>query len=497
MKPKQILLALSLMFFSGFSQGYATPSDAADHTIIEESHVAHAVDESHGGHDSHDDHSPHPLAVLPFVLLLGMIATGPLFYEHFWHKRYPLVAIVLGTIVVVYYVFLLKNTHAPIHALFEYMSFIALVGSLFVVSGGILIEADLESKPMINVGLLVFGAVLANVIGTTGASMLLIRPFIRLNKTRIKPFHIVFFIFIVSNVGGSLTPIGDPPLFLGFLKGVPFFWTLQHAAPYWAFAVIMLSAIFYVLDKRSLRNEPTNTPDSNVANRIQLSGSHNILFLALICGFVFLDPNVIEMPSWAYISYDGGKMSYLREVLMLITLLVGYKLSSKDALQGNEITFEPIREVAFLFIGIFATMMPALDLIRGFAQSETGAKLITTDTLYWGTGMFSGILDNAPTYLNFLSAGMGKYGLNIADKADVLVFLAKPEPMLLAISIASVFFGAMSYIGNAPNFMVKSIAEQNGVKMPSFMGYIIRYSLVYLLPVLILTHFLLKLLTGL
>ena len=493
MKPKQILLALTLLFFSGFTQSYASPSSEAGHDVTEEIHGAHAAEESHG---AHKDHAPHPTAVLPFVLLLGMIATGPLFYEHFWHKRYPLVAVMLGTIVVMYYIFALKNTHAPIHALFEYMSFIALVGSLFVVSGGILIEADLQSKPIINVGLLVFGAVLANVIGTTGASMLLIRPFIRLNKSRIKPFHIVFFIFIVSNVGGSLTPIGDPPLFLGFLKGVPFFWTLQHATPYWAFAVIMLSAIFFVLDTRSLRKENANTIGSQVANSIRISGSHNILFLGLICGFVFLDPNVIDMPSWAYIAYDGGKMSYLREVLMILTLVVGYRLSSKSALQGNEFTFEPIREVAFLFIGIFATMMPALDLIRGFAQSETGAKLITTDTLYWGTGMFSGILDNAPTYLNFLSAGMGKYGLNIADKADVLLFLARPEPMLLAISIASVFFGAMSYIGNAPNFMVKSIAEQNGVKMPSFMGYIIRYSLVYLLPVLILTHFLLKLLTG-
>ena len=143
------------------------------------------------------------------------------------------------------------------------------------------------------------------------------------------------------------------------------------------------------------------------------------------------------MPSWAFVSYHGGKMSYLREVLMLLTLIVGYRMSSKSALKGNEFTFEPIREVAFLFIGIFATMMPALDLIRGFAQSEAGSKLITTDTLYWGTGMFSGILDNAPTYLNFLSAGMGKYGLNIANKADVLEFLARPQPMLLAISIAS------------------------------------------------------------
>ena len=493
MKPKQTLLVISLFVFSGFTQGYATPNPSETQVHADEKSSKHNGDE---GHQAHEDHAPSPLAVIPFVLLLGMIATGPLFYEHFWHKRYPVVAVVLGSLVVMYYILGLKNTHAPVHALFEYMSFIALVGSLFVISGGILIEADLQSKPIINVVLLVFGAVLANVIGTTGASMLLIRPFIRLNKSRIKPFHIVFFIFIVSNVGGSLTPIGDPPLFLGFLKGVPFFWTLTHAAPYWAFAVLLLSIIFFVLDTRSLRHDKTVVADAPVSNRIRLSGSHNIIFLALICCFVFLDPNVIDMPSWAFVSYHGGKMSYLREVLMLLTLIVGYRMSSKSALKGNEFTFEPIREVAFLFIGIFATMMPALDLIRGFAQSEAGSKLITTDTLYWGTGMFSGILDNAPTYLNFLSAGMGKYGLNIANKADVLEFLARPQPMLLAISIASVFFGAMSYIGNAPNFMVKSIAEQNGIKMPSFMGYIIRYSLVYLLPVLILSHLLLKILTG-
>ena len=344
MKPKQILLALALLSFSGITTGYATPNHEGNHTEIEGNHHEHAVDEDHGGHG---DHAPHPIAVLPFVLLLGMIATGPLFYEHFWHKRYPLVAILLGTIVVVYYVFALENTHAPIHALFEYMSFIALIGSLFVVSGGILIEADLQSKPMINVGLLVFGAILANVIGTTGASMLLIRPFIRLNKSRIKPFHVVFFIFIVSNVGGSLTPIGDPPLFLGFLKGVPFFWTLQHAAPYWAFAVLMLSSIFFVLDTRSLRKERVKTEDSQIANSIRISGRHNILFLGLICGFVFLDPNVIDMPSWAYITYDGGKMSYLREVLMMLTLLIGYRLSSKSALQGNEFTLNPFEKLPF------------------------------------------------------------------------------------------------------------------------------------------------------
>ena len=425
MKPKQTLLVISLFVFSGFTQGYATPNPSGTEVHAEEKTSEHNGDE---GHQAHEDHAPSPLAVIPFVLLLGMIATGPLFYEHFWHKRYPVVAMVLGSLVVMYYILGLKNTHAPVHALFEYMSFIALVGSLFVISGGILIEADLQSKPIINVVLLVFGAVLANVIGTTGASMLLIRPFIRLNKSRIKPFHIVFFIFIVSNVGGSLTPIGDPPLFLGFLKGVPFFWTLTHAAPYWAFAVLLLSIIFFVLDTRSLRHDKTVVADAPVSNRIRLSGSHNIIFLALICCFVFLDPNVIDMPSWAFVSYHGGKMSYLREVLMLLTLIVGYRMSSKGALKGNEFTFEPIREVAFLFIGIFATMMPALDLIRGFAQSEAGSKLITTDTLYWGTGMFSGILDNAPTYLNFYRQAWGNMDLTLPIRLTSLSFWQDQNP---------------------------------------------------------------------
>ena len=192
---------------------------------------------------------PAGWSIIPFVLLLLMIATGPLFYEHFWHKNYPLIAVILAAIVVSYYLFGLHNQHGPVHALAEYVQFIALLSGLYIASGGIMIQVDKEAKPMTNVVILLIGAVIANVIGTTGASMLLIRPFIRLNKNRIKPYHIVFFIFVVSNVGGSLTPIGDPPLFLGFLKGIPFFWTLTNNFVPWLIAVIALVVTFYFFDK--------------------------------------------------------------------------------------------------------------------------------------------------------------------------------------------------------------------------------------------------------
>jgi Na+/H+ antiporter NhaD/arsenite permease-like protein len=208
----------------------------------------HSSDQNseHASHEAHESegHEVPGWAVIPFVILLLMIATGPLFYEHFWHHNYPKIAIALAAIVVLYYIFALGDVSHPIHALFEYVQFIALLTGLFVASGGIQIDIDKKSTPMANVAILAIGAIIANIIGTTGASMLLIRPFIRLNENRIQAYHIVFFIFVISNVGGSLTPIGDPPLFLGFLKGVPFFWTLTHHVLAWAFAIVVLWAAF-------------------------------------------------------------------------------------------------------------------------------------------------------------------------------------------------------------------------------------------------------------
>lgn len=467
-----------------FSINAPTYAHASDISTIE--NVAANVGDFDSG-DSIDVTEGHAAAagwtIIPFVLLLAMIATGPLFFEHFWHHNYPKVAVILASIVVLYYVLAIHNVHAPVHAFFEYVQFISLLTGLFVASGGIMISVDKKSTPITNIGLLLIGAIIANIIGTTGASMLLIRPFLRLNKGRIQAYHIIFFIFIVSNVGGALTPIGDPPLFLGFLKGVPFEWTLVHNLPSWIFAIIVLLIVFYFFD---IKNKKVVT-DENRTGKISINGGINFAWLAIVVGAVFLDPNVFDwVPA---IHYDGQKFSYIREIIMLTVAASSYMVADKDMLKKNDFSFEPIKEVAFIFIGIFGTMMPALEMVGNFAQSPEGAAMITHNTLYWGTGLLSGILDNAPTYLNFLAAAMASSGADINSIEQVRQFAAggyeDSTLFLQSISVAAVFFGAMTYIGNGPNFMVKSIAEQLGIKMPSFFGYIIRFSIPILLPIFI------------
>ncbi len=463
-----------------FIQGHDKPGDHAPQDT-------HGVtDAKHGEAEAEHHGAPPAWTVIPFVLLLGMIATGPLFYEHFWHKNYPIIAVSLASLVVIYYLFALQDTHAPVHALAEYVQFIALLSSLYIASGGIMIKVDKKATPMTNVALLIIGAVASNLIGTTGASMLLIRPFIRLNKGRIRPYHIIFFIFMVSNIGGALTPIGDPPLFLGFLKGVPFVWTLSHNIMPWVVALIILAVMFYFFDSRNKDLDLDLEPEIEFTGKTSIVGAKNFLWLAIIIGAVFIDPNVIEgVPA---IVYEGQKFSFIREIIMLSVGFFSFKLADKKAIDGNEFNFEPIREVAFIFVGIFGTMMPALALVSEFAQSETGAALIGPNSLYWGTGFLSGFLDNAPTYLNFLAAALASQGGDISVIANVQDYAAggtydNSVVNLMAISVGAVFFGAMTYIGNGPNFMVKSIAEQTGIHMPSFFGYILRYSIPILLPI--------------
>lgn len=457
-------------------------TDNSQHHGEDEAPITEASENSH--------HGPAGWSVVPFVVLLLMIATGPLFYEHFWHKNYPIIAVALAVIVVSYYLFFLHNQHSPVHAAFEYIQFIALLTGLFVASGGIMIIVDKDAKPLTNVIILALGAVIANIIGTTGASMLLVRPFIRLNRNRIKAYHIIFFIFIVSNVGGSLTPIGDPPLFLGFLKGIPFFWTLTHNFFPWLFAVLILLVVFFLFDRNNKSNYDLDDSDAQAepTGKIALRGSRNFIWLAVIVGAVFLDPNVF--PWVPGIMYEGQKFSFLREIIMLVCAFFSFRFADKHALEGNDFSFEPIREVAYIFVGIFGTMMPALELVSNFAQSDQGVQLISHNTLYWGTGLLSGFLDNAPTYINFLTAAMASTGASINQLSDVVAFASGGYPDsvldLKAISIAAVFFGAMTYIGNGPNFMVKSIAEQVGIKMPSFFGYILRFSIPILMPLLVI-----------
>lgn len=455
------------------------------------------ADTSHTGQDAaqaeaehgeeHDSHGPTPpiWLVIPFIALLVMIATGPLFYPHHWHHYYPRYAILFGSIVAAYYIVGLGTATPVLHAIQEYVAFIALVASLFIAASGIYVKVNARGVPRTNVVLLFCASVIANFIATTGAAMLFIRAYMRLNAGRIRPYHIVFFIFLVANVGGALTPIGDPPLFLGFLRGVPFFWTLFHVWHIWLPTMLLLLLIFYVIDSRNKDRAPDPDPDQPT---ITIEGRKNFAWILVIILSVFIDPNVLP---WVP-SLDFGSVHLpfgIREIIMLSVAVLAYRTADRSCLERNDFNFEPIREVGWLFLGIFATMQPALANIAAFAQNN--ADSLTIDMFYWGTGTLSAILDNAPTYLNFVSAAMGKFGMDVGQPAAVVEFAENMEtsgPFLQAISVAAVFFGAMSYIGNAPNFMVKAIAESNGIDTPSFMGYIVKYAITILLPVYFLVY---------
>ncbi len=418
---------------------------------------------------------PNPIMVIPFVALLLMIATGPLFYKHFWEHNYPKIAIVLGLITSFYYLLVLRDYHSLLHTLAEYISFIALLSSLFVASGGILIKVDRKATPMLNVLFLLFGGVIANIIGTTGASMLLIRPFIKMNKGRIAPYHIIFFIFVVSNVGGALTPIGDPPLFLGFLRGVNFFWFIENIWYIWLPTILLILLVFYFIDSRNTKSDELNE-ETVYTNKFEFKGAKNLVYLLIILISVFIDPGVISwVPSLAPLPFG------IREIIMFSVVFLSYKTADEKILAANEFDFEPIKEVAYLFIGIFATMIPALQLIAH--EARLFGDQLNAGVFYWATGLLSGFLDNAPTFLNFLSAAMGKFNLDVNSQAAVREFVIADAYYLQAISVAAVFFGALTYIGNGPNFMVKSISERAGIEMPSFFAYLIKYALTILVPI--------------
>lgn len=412
--------------------------------------------------------------VVPFALLLLCIALMPLFAAHFWEHHYPKVAVGLGLITAGYYAFVLKDWHPLHHAAAEYVSFMALVGSLFVISGGINIRVKGEATPLVNTLFLFIGAVLANLIGTTGASMLLIRPWIKMNKYRITGFHVVFFIFIVSNVGGSLTPIGDPPLFLGFLRGVPFGWVLAHCWQAWAAAVGVLLAVFFVTDSVNFRRAPKKVSSKQTAEESWLfRGLPNLAWLGVVLGAVFLPKSVQETTVLGVFSVPA--------LVMFAAAMASYFTTRREVHEANDFNFGPVKEVGFLFVGIFLTMIPALQIL----QSGQAVQLTSPLQYYFSTGALSAFLDNAPTYLAFLAAAMGHENLSVDSTADVLRFAAEHAGHLIAISLGAVFFGAGSYIGNGPNFMVKAICEKARVETPSFLGYLFRYSLPILVPILV------------
>jgi len=426
-----------------------------------------------------------PLLIVPFGLLLLLIATMPLTpprLKHLWEHYYPHIAIGLGVLVAAYYLWRIpEGGEAIVHTMTEYFSFITLIGSLFVVAGGIHIKVKGETTPSFNVAFLAIGAIVANFIGTTGASMVLIRPWIRMNKIRVSAYHVVFFIFVVSNIGGALTPIGDPPLFLGYLRGVPFFWLIDHVIVQWLATLALVLAAFYVFDRRSFKHMP-RLLQREVAEEPEtwrFDGLVNVLFLLVIIGAVFLPDRY-----------------FLREAIMIAAAVASYRLTPKQVHQENAFTFGPIKEVAFLFAGIFATMMPALGYLEQHGQEFGFHQPLQ---YYFASGSLSAVLDNAPTYVNFLQlalatasaenpAGFAHLGLNTPDA--VLGLLDAKPLFVIAVSLGSVFFGAMTYIGNGPNFMVKSIAHDAGVHCPTFFGYVFKYSLPILLPILALSGWL-------
>src|ERR1035438_7632661 len=334
---------------------------------------------------------PNPWMILPFGLLLGAIALAPMFSTNWWARHHPKVVYSLGAVTLLYYVLGLHAYQRVLHVGHEYVSFIALIGSLFVVSGGIHINVKGEGTPCTNTLYLFLGALLANLLGTTGASMLLIRPWIRMNKYRITGYHIVFFIFIVSNVGGCLTPVSDPPLFLGYLKGIPFWWVAEHCWPMWAAGVGFLLALFYILDAANYRRtrREGRVQSAETHDQWRFDGLLNIAWLAVILGAVFLN-----------------RPLFAREALMAGAAVGSWFTTRREVHEANRFDFHPIQEVAILFVGIFATMMPALDWLQGNA-GRMGQP--TPALFYWGSGLLSSLLDNAPTYLSFLSAAFGLF----------------------------------------------------------------------------------------
>lgn len=411
----------------------------------------------------------------PFVLLLILVATGPVFFPKQWHKMYPWLVPALGLGVIGY-----QLVHAeyagPVSSVMDYVGFISCVLGLYMASSGIWLDLHLpQATPAINSAILVGGGLLSNLIGTTGASVLLLRPFIRLNQGRLRPFHVVFFIFMVSNVGGSLFFFGDAPLFLGYLQGVPATWTLRHLSAPWVVSMSLLTLIFYWLDSK----EPLLPKKEQLADRaaVELRGKRSFFWLGLMLVTLLLDPGIF---SWVPMLQLAGKnFSYLRELCFVLIAAGAYLTADKEVLRQNRFSMAPMLEVMIIFFGIFTTMHPAMELLREKVADPAVSGWLTPAWLFWETGIASAVLDNAPTYVAFLKAGMGAAHID-----TVATYAATEVPRLLATSLGAVFFGAMTYIGNGPNFMVKSVAEEQGVEMPSFFGYVVSYALPFLLPVL-------------
>jgi len=460
-------------------------------------------------------------SIVPFIGILLSIALFPLFAPKFWHHHYGKVSAFWAVTVAL--PLILAYGHPALHeilhiVLIDYIPFIILLLALFTVSGGILVEGTLRGTPAVNALLLLIGTVIASWIGTTGASMLLIRPVIRANARRRSKTHvIVFFIFLVSNIGGALTPLGDPPLFLGFLHGVPFFWTFQ-LLPETLFVVALVLGTFFLMDLFLYRREQNaggaiaaagerdsmaGTPVAGdgahaggatviAVERVPLRirGAHNLIFLAGIIGAVLMS-GTFHAGEVTVLGIQLGLADLLRDLILLVLVALSLATTSRVVREKNEFSWSPIVEVALLFAGIFVTIIPALAMLRAGTHGHLAFIIQAVREpwhYFWITGALSSFLDNAPTYLTFLNTALGNFYAGLPESQAIHALIANKGIFLKAISTGAVFMGANTYIGNAPNFMVRSIAEEQGVRMPSFFGYM-GYSLAILIPVFILTTF--------
>jgi Na+/H+ antiporter NhaD/arsenite permease-like protein len=423
--------------------------------------------------------------IVPFIGILLSIAIFPLVASDFWHHHYGKIALFWALAFIIPFTVHFGGSYTfdeILHtALLEYIPFIILIGALFTISGGIYISGNLHGSPKVNTTFLAVGAALASVVGTTGASMVLIRPFLRANDDRGHNVHaVIFFIFLVANIGGSLTPLGDPPLFLGFLKGVDFFWPLKAMwLPAFITAAILLM-VFFAIDSYIYRKEGHKPRDPSPDEPLRVAGVRNIFLLVLLLLAVLGSSQLTELGSFHVRSVEVRYSDVLRDGLLILLVVISLLITPKKNHEANRFTWEPVLEVAKLFAGIFITIIPAIAILKA-GKEGIAAPLLellsTGDTqnnaaYFWLTGLLSSFLDNAPTYLIFFNSAGGE-----AAKLQ-----GELSTTLLAISAGAVFMGAVTYIGNAPNFMVKSIAQRHGVPMPSFFGYMM-WSILYLFPI--------------
>ncbi len=432
-------------------------------------------------------------SALPFVGILLSIALFPLLAPRFWHHHYPKVAAAWGLALAVPFVAAYGTPAATemLHmALLDYVPFIILIGTLFVIGGGILVRGTLRGSPWVNAAIMATGATLASWIGTTGAAVLLIRPLLRANQQRRRKAHtVVFFIFLVANIGGVLTPLGDPPLFLGFLHGVPFFWSLTLWRELLLVAGLILAA-YLALDVHHWKREDAavRAPSQVPHEPLRVEGWHNFIFLGGVLAAVVLS-GVWHPGTVSVLGVDLQIQNLLRDAVLVLLAAGSLATTRRRTREENGYTWGPVREVAILFAGIFATIVPVLLVLRAGEAGALGPVIHgirTPAQFFWGTGLLSSFLDNAPTYLAFLSTTIGRIEPGVPEREAILRLVGENHAYLQAIATGAVFMGANTYIGNAPNFMVKSIAEEAGIEMPSFFGYVFRYALPFLVPVFLL-----------